>query len=85
YVHILEGFLLPTLEEDGYTVEEVWFIQDNDPKHTAYHTRRWLQAQGLFWGRHNNNRGYRTWHLRAHSRFKFEQIGGQIVPEFEPN
>ncbi len=47
YICILEEALLGTLEDQFIAVDEVFFQQDNDPKHTARRTRRWLEEKKL--------------------------------------
>jgi len=45
YTDILEGFLLPTahtLFEDGFVLQ-----QDNDPKHTSRHAKRWFEEKNV--------------------------------------
>ncbi len=47
YVEILEGELLDTIRDQGATVKDVIFQQDNDPKHTSKLARECLERLGL--------------------------------------
>lgn len=47
YVDILEAALIPFLDTvfpDGH-----WFQQDNDPKHTSYYARDYIEEKGVNW------------------------------------
>jgi hypothetical protein len=47
YVRILQECLLPTMAGMGTTRGHMVFQHDNDPKHTAKKTAKWLFDQGI--------------------------------------
>ena len=49
YTEILDSTLLPFIQSVCPTQHR--FMQDNDPKHVAGHTQRWLAEKGINWWR----------------------------------
>ena len=47
YVSILEDNLLPSMEESGFSVEDVIFQQDDDPKHTSNKATKWFEDNDI--------------------------------------
>ena len=47
YMSILEDYLLPSMEENGISKEEIIFQQDNDPKHTSRKAKRWIEDNNI--------------------------------------
>ena len=45
YVAILKDHLLPSLQASGFSMDEVIFQQDNDPKHTSRKAQNWIEEQ----------------------------------------
>lgn len=47
YVKVIEAGLLPTYTHYGYRIEDVHFIQDNNPKHTTGFLKDWMKIKGI--------------------------------------
>lgn len=47
YTKVLQEGLLGTLSDYNMQTSDITFQQDNDSKHTAGVTKRWLEAQGI--------------------------------------
>ena len=47
YVAILQGHLLPSIEESGIPEEDAIFQQDNDPKHTSEKAIKWMEDHNI--------------------------------------
>ena len=47
YVSILEDNLLPSMEESGFSAEDVIFQQDSDPKHTSKKATKWFEDNDI--------------------------------------